>query len=281
MDESNNIIYGKVLPTIYSSKTYHKLSQAKLSGHQMQGNFIGYSTTRVNEVIRQDAQTFWPGVKIELKPGGMTNHKIVAVLAQRKLLGHCNYNETSNTYIGKNTISLDTSTGLFLGALARKLIQDSGGFAAEKRLLSHFTKPAASYSRKMAERRQGKLRERFKLHYPHNRWVKFHTLGSLDETRRLEIAYHIAVNVWQLINTEELYHTRCGHRYKTREDYDNIAAYVATDMTPYGIVYNDLIPIPRESYHELLIDIDKVFKIMGKPFSPASSALMAMEVLLV
>jgi hypothetical protein len=210
-------------------------------------------------------------------PKNITPHELMAFYAQQGLLEALKWNGTSY-----DSIHLVQKLDIDEDCLRFRLIthHDHGATwmaplifdnSRDNPFFSEFTSPGMNWGY-VTETRIGMLRNRFNIKSPHSRWKKFHKLPALSESQRHEIAIHVASRAWVLC--DEKYRMVFNDKYKTRYDFDNIAAYIVTDKS---IREKDVIPIPQESYFDLLVDIDKVFKAMGLMFSPASGALMRME----
>jgi hypothetical protein len=233
--------------------------------------------------------SIWPGYRMAEPKGRVPDLMTIAYSAQVRLLAiQAHYH--NNIHVGRfgmlptypfiaQTLVISPTMTSGLPAAYEKHFYPRG---KKPKIFEYFTPRAAYYP--ASQRRFHQIRRHFNLQVP-KELKKPKQLAELTRYQRLEIAYYIACNYWLLVNdmgTVELY---LADRYLGRRDYDNIVAYVIPETAKIrysskvakSTVFIDAIPIPRESYHQLMVEIDTVFKYMGKPISPATAYLNAIR----
>jgi len=206
-------------------------------------------------------------------------HNQLAFLAVDNLCKYLGYQTVEDTFKDATLVRFLLKKGMYCFVnyqMHNHLVLQNKDYFSHP-LVSQFSNTNPIYYYDRYTRRQ-ELRDHFEIAFPHKRWKKYHQLEPLIDIQRYEIAYYVNVNLWSMAYNEE--HLKKFHtKYQVRYDYDNIAAYIVPDTAKTnarGLITSDLIPVPQESYHDLLVDIDKVGKAMGRFFTRASAPLALM-----
>ena len=268
---------GKMAAT--TEKT-SKLIKPKIEQVFKIGQPLPVLSLRVDYSSVMPVQSFWPGYSMPPIPGPETDLQFLAALCQDNMMQIIS-SITSSSLAPKHSI-----WGTKWGTVRTPFAMVDNTTLGKPELFEGFTPPSSYYP--ASNRRFHRLREHFSIKSTRE-LKKLQTLPPLSKHQRLEIVYYIACNYWKLIDNDADMQKHLHVRYFNRHDYHNIAAYIITDASKSKSTWNhslkqnitkvyiDAIPIPQESYFELMTDIEEIFRLMGKPFSPAFGYLRAKE----